>query len=67
MFEALRFYAQLQKIVLEMSIISLTSYYTNNPSPPMEQQYLILFFGVVASLAAVFGMVGFLENRKNHK
>lgn len=33
----------------------------------MEQQYLVLFFGVLASVAAVFGMVGFLESRKNHK
>ncbi len=32
----------------------------------MEQQYIVLFFGVVASVAAVFGMVVFLENRKNH-
>jgi hypothetical protein len=31
----------------------------------MEQQYLFLFLGIVASIGAIFGLVRVLESRKN--
>jgi hypothetical protein len=31
----------------------------------MEQQYLFLFIGIVASIGAIFGLVRILESHKN--
>lgn len=32
----------------------------------MEQTYLFLFFGIIGSIATIFGIVRILESRKNH-
>lgn len=31
----------------------------------MEQTYLFLFFGIIGSITAIFGVVRILESRKN--